>query len=57
MPWRLSFTLVAIVAAAVVAVAQTPGERNVSWDRARAEIAKWRATLDNSGLVEVEPLP
>jgi hypothetical protein len=46
--------LAAVAAAAVVTGAQTSSERNVSWDRARAEIARWRATLDNSGLVEVD---
>jgi len=29
-------------------------DRVVGWERARAEIAKYRATLDNSGLVEVD---
>ena len=38
----------------VAVAAQLPQERAVGWDRARAEIAKYRATLDNSGLVEVD---
>jgi hypothetical protein len=31
-----------------------PQERAVGWDRARAEIGKYRATFDTSGLVEVD---
>jgi hypothetical protein len=44
---------VAALAAAIVAVPAAQ-DRSVSWERARAEIARWRATLDNSGLVEVD---
>jgi hypothetical protein len=36
------------------AEAPAAGERAVSWDRARAEIARYRATVDNSGLVDVD---
>jgi hypothetical protein len=50
-------SLVVIVSAcflgAVLAAGQAP-ERAVGWDRARAEIAKFRATFDTSGLVEVD---
>ena len=42
------------VVCGVVAAAQVAQDRAVSWDRARAEIAKYRTTLDNSGLVEVD---
>ena len=41
-------------AAAQVAPRTMVQDRVVGWDRARAEIAKYRATLDNSGLVEVD---
>ena len=37
-----------------LAAAQVGTDRAVGWERARAEIAKYRATLDNSGLVEVD---
>ena len=37
-----------------LAAAQVATDRAVGWERARAEIAKYRATLDNSGLVEVD---
>jgi hypothetical protein len=49
----LAATASAILIGAMLAAAQSP-DRAVGWDRARAEIAKYRATLDNSGLVEVD---
>ena len=43
--------LVLLGAALAAAPAQ---DRAVGWERARAELGKYRATLDNSGLVEVD---
>jgi ASPIC and UnbV/FG-GAP-like repeat len=44
-----------VVAAAWQAARQdAPQPRAVNWDRARAEVAKYRATLDSSGLVDVD---
>ena len=37
-----------------LAAQREPPKRAVSWDRARAEIARYRATLDSSGLVDVD---
>jgi hypothetical protein len=46
--------LAALVVGGGLAAAQVATDRAVGWERARAEIAKYRATLDNSGLVEVD---
>jgi hypothetical protein len=55
MPRRLIGGLFpALLLGSAIAAAQMAQDRSVSWDRARAEIAKFRATLDNSGLVEVD---
>ena len=51
---RLLPVLAAIAVGGALAAAQVTTDRAVGWDRARAEIAKYRATLDNSGLVEVD---
>jgi hypothetical protein len=45
--------IVAVLATWCVVGAQSPG-RAVSWDRARAETTKYRATVDTSGLVDVD---
>ena len=45
---------IAVLVCAAIAAAQVATDRAVGWERARAEIAKYRATLDNSGLVEVD---
>jgi len=47
-------SLALALALALVGKAQQEQGRAVSWDRARAEIAKYRATLDTSGLVDVD---
>jgi len=52
--FRRVLPALAAIAAGAALAAQMPTERAVGWDRARAEIAKYRATLDNSGLVEVD---
>jgi hypothetical protein len=48
----------AIVAASSIAILAAqradPPQRAVNWDRARAEVARYRATLDTSGLVDVD---
>ena len=46
--------VIAVLLCAAIAAAQVATDRAVGWERARAEIAKYRATLDNSGLVEVD---
>jgi hypothetical protein len=46
--------LAAVAVGGGMAAAQVATDRAVGWERARAEIAKYRATLDNSGLVEVD---
>jgi hypothetical protein len=51
---RLRLTAGLVTLAGIGGLAQLPQERVVSWDRARAELAKYRTTLDNSGLVEVD---
>jgi hypothetical protein len=51
---RLLPVLAAVAVGGAVAAAQVTTDRAVGWERARAEIAKYRATLDNSGLVEVD---
>jgi hypothetical protein len=47
---------IAVASCAAIAAAQRtdPPRRSVNWDRARAEVARYRATLDNSGLVDVD---
>jgi hypothetical protein len=45
--------IVAVLATWCVVGAQSSG-RAVSWDRARAETTKYRATVDTSGLVDVD---
>jgi hypothetical protein len=49
---RVSPLLLLVLAAAVAGADQT--SRPVNWDRARAELARYRAIADNSGLVEVD---
>jgi hypothetical protein len=46
----VAVALAAVLAASWSGAAQ---QQSVAWDRARAEIAKYRTTLDSSGLVEV----
>ncbi|MEO5823885.1 MAG: CRTAC1 family protein [Vicinamibacteraceae bacterium] len=52
--WAISWLVPAAVCYVAVAAAQVATDRAVGWERARAEIAKYRTTLDNSGLVEVD---
>jgi len=54
MPCRFLPVLAAVAVGGGLAAAQVATDRAVGWERARAEIAKYRATLDNSGLVEVD---
>jgi len=54
MPRRFLPVLAAVAVGGGLAAAQVATDRAVGWERARAEIAKYRATLDNSGLVEVD---
>src|SRR5689334_2570672 len=57
MPRRPSLWLLpALVLGGLVAAAQGPADRAVGWSRAQAEIAKYRTTLDTSGLVDVDAL-
>jgi hypothetical protein len=51
---RLLVVCVALGASWAVIGAQSPAGRSVSWDRARAEVSRFRATIDTSGLVEVD---
>ena len=53
MSLRTFFSLL-FLACALTLAGQSPADRAVSWDRARAELAKYRTTPDNSGLVEVD---
>ena len=46
--------LVPLVLLGAALAAAPPQDRAVGWERARAELGKYRATLDNSGLVEVD---
>jgi hypothetical protein len=46
--------LAPVVLLGAVLAAAPPQDRAVGWERARAEIGKYRATLDTSGLVEVD---
>ncbi len=50
----VSLALALALALTLIANAQQEQGRAVSWERARAEIAKYRATLDTSGLVDVD---
>ena len=52
--WPIPGLVVVVALCGGLAAAQVATDRAVGWDRARAEIAKYRATLDNSGLVEVD---
>ena len=48
--------VVASTAVAMMVTARAQSSRFVNWERARAEVARYRAVPDNSGLVEVDAM-
>ena len=54
--WLRHGLALAIVGSFIAGLAaqREPAKRAVSWDRARAEVSKYRATIDSSGLVDVD---
>jgi hypothetical protein len=49
-----ALSLAAWLAGTSAALVQSQEGRRVSWERARAEVARYRATVDTSGLVDVD---